>query len=275
LLALAATAVPSSSFAADAGVTLLTDFDGPIVLDVHEDFAAQGARILLELRAAQFSPCGELMVSVERSGARLTLTVEGIARSPGSSRCWAKEPQPPDATIDLTKQRGSRELVVRRGDQSDAYSLEITEQNIAIEPVRPLKVTAIGREGGLGRFLRVPPHTVWVMIDVHPKLAAKAEELLRALEAASARPFAPPSGRYATYQAAWVELGKPTVERAQGRSSRFRTQYHFFHFEGDFDTLVALVKPWKRFDRSHRAVPPPSMSVFIGSSGGGRYNTRS
>jgi hypothetical protein len=106
-----------------------------------------------------------------------------------------------------------------------------------------------------------------------PKLASKAEELVRALEAAGARPATPTAGRYATRQNAWIMLGAAPAARAEGASFTAANQYHYFLFEGDFDTLVAVVKHWKRYYHPN-ARSTPSMLVYIAGWGGGRYNTR-
>jgi hypothetical protein len=251
---------------------LLTKFDGPIYLVLYETFAETGARVLLEAHAKPFSPCGDLVVSLEQSAQKLELHIEGIRPvKEVAGHCQVNHGLPPTASVDLTNELGQRKLVVRWGEDADSYTIDITKQSLSIEAVGEPRVTNLQDDG---QFLRVPQGAVWVQIVLSsPKLASKVEELVRALEAAGARLAPPTVGRYATRQNAWKILGTVQAKRAEGASFTAAIQYHYFLFEGDFETLVAVVKRWKRYYHpSSRSTP--SMTIYIDGWAGGRYDTR-
>jgi hypothetical protein len=68
-------------------------------------------------------------------------------------------------------------------------------------------------------------------------------------------------------------LGAAPGARAGDASFTAANQFHYFLFEGDFETLVAVVKRWKRYYHPN-ARSTPSMTIYIDGWAGGQYNTR-
>ena len=56
------------------------DFEGPVAVELHEAFKSGAALVELELKAPRGARCGELVVSVDRSGEKIEVKIEGARR---------------------------------------------------------------------------------------------------------------------------------------------------------------------------------------------------
>jgi hypothetical protein len=259
--------------AADSGAAdKLVQLQAPIRISLEETFVAGAAKVRLTLTASQSAPCGRLITSVDRRGTEIWVMVDGI-RPPSGGRCELMNPPPPSATIELTADTGRRRLILRYGPRSETFALEITDKQIAIDPVGPQSLSELESRGTL---LRAPPQAVWVAIAYPSEAARKryrrqAADLVAALEAAGARRFTPASGKYAARFNAWRALdpkaGPGTSEPPPP------VDYHYFTYSGRFETLEAIGGRFKKYDRPHDR-SGPFMSVHISGWHGRAFNTR-
>ncbi len=263
----------------------LVDFEGPVGIWLYEDFL-RGSHVFLRLKAPRGSHCGTLAVSEERLGEEVRVTVQGIRIRGGlaGSICMAEAPEPAEEIVDLTNEVGRRELILNRGEQSDAFALDITATEMAIRPIRPQRVSTLEDQG---TFTRVPPHSVWLSIVFSEaagpeRFRKETNDLLAALEAVGAHRFEPAHGKYATFYGAWDHAGEaqspPQVSSPPPVGERDHpVEDHFFHYEGRFNALGKICKRWKKYDQQSigKHPPPPGgyMSTRIGGWDGGRCST--
>jgi hypothetical protein len=253
------------------------DFEGPVAVELHEAFKSGAALVELELKAPQGTRCGELVVSVDRSGEKIEVKIEGVrrrGRSVALILCRGEAPRAPSAIVDLTSDVGHHDLVLTRKGSSDVFGLDISAERIAIQPSRTKSISILETEGTL---LRAPFHSIWLTIHYRDKAARErfreqTNTLLHELEAVGAHHFKPNAGKYAPY-GAWSALD-PEPPPSKSFPPPVIDRY-FFHYDGEFEPLVDIVERWKKYDRPYIDESPPDgyMSTHVAGWHGRWFNT--
>jgi hypothetical protein len=218
-----------------------------------------GLTLSFALPAVLKYECRRIVFRADRRNRDILITLLDVEPTERYDNCrLAKEPAPIRERIMLPPEPGDYRLVFASGKRRDVYALALRQDSVTLDATGN---PAFTRCEQTGKLKRVGPRWLWtdfsyLTVESFREMKARRNEMLDALEAIGAKPFAPSPGRYL------LDGFVRQIPAAPSADANAKEEY-FFLWDGDWEALRKLADRYKSYatvDSEH-----PVMILWLSS----------